>query len=63
MVTAAVVVFLGGLLAGPSRHLSDMFVLAAFGVLIPSVALAWLGLPIASERPSYPIAPVQEHLS
>jgi hypothetical protein len=63
MVTATVVVFLGGVLAGPARHLSDLFVLAAFGILIPSVALAWLGLPVATHNPSLQIATAQERHS
>jgi len=41
---AAALVLVGGLLAGASRSLSDSLVLAGFGLLVPSVAFAWLGI-------------------
>ncbi len=51
MLAAAALVLVGGLLAGPSRPLSDSLVLAGFGVLLPSVALGWLGLRAATNTP------------
>lgn len=51
MLAAAALVLVGGLLAGPSRTLSDSLVLAGFGVLLPSVVLGWLGLRAATNTP------------
>jgi len=51
LATAALLVLVGGLLAGPSRSLSDSLVLAGFGVLVPSVALAWVGIRHATASP------------
>lgn len=48
MLAAAALVLIGGLLAGPSRELSDSLVLAGFGVLLPSLAFGWLGLRAAT---------------
>jgi hypothetical protein len=63
MLTATALVFCGGLLAGPARHLSDVIVLAAFGVLIPSVALAWIGLPTADASTPISTLSAQERIS
>jgi uncharacterized membrane protein YfbV (UPF0208 family) len=42
----------GGVLASiADRALSDAVVVAAFFLSLPGLALAWLGLPIASQLP------------
>jgi len=52
LASSAALILVGGFLAGPARHLSDSLVLVGFGVLVPSVALAWAGIRHATASPT-----------